>query len=439
MSRKAASENQPVNEPGERHESRERAPAPPLSEPLSPLESRLATAEALKRAPQTSEAVIEGRRHGRVEAEGRRVSDEMTRRAQERRREQVLAATVPPPPAASQTPQPISALSMRPLPPPLPLSRLLVPLDGTLYAERALPYAAALARLVGGVLTLAHVTNPPVPRPAAFAKQLIGDAFVGNRGEPIAEDIPAYIEAQRVLQAFRAPSVGVATMEEPVTAYGIRQLAARERSDLIVLATHARRGVERRVLGGTADQLVEQARVPLLVIPPRVVVPSEAPTYSHILVPLDGSPLAEQALALLLGLLTAAPNAKTIAPAAATPGAERPAFEVTLCTAVEHPDLQPDADLYLTEVYARLMALPLPQGVQLSTHVAVGRMPGAIITVAHRGVRDGERPAQPFDLVVMATHGRGGLGRWLYGSTARSALPRIATPVLLIHPADTGV
>ncbi len=54
------------------------------AEPLSPLEARLAGREALHRASQTSESVIAERRRGRVEVEARRISDAVTRDAQER-------------------------------------------------------------------------------------------------------------------------------------------------------------------------------------------------------------------------------------------------------------------------------------------------------------------------------------------------------------------
>jgi nucleotide-binding universal stress UspA family protein len=244
-----------------------------------------------------------------------------------------------------------------------------------------------------------------------------------------------YLQAQCVVQAFRAPAVSVATIDDGDPVFGLRQLAERDESDVIVLATHARQGIARQILGSTVDGLVEHSHLPLLVIPPHVAVPSETPSFASVLVPLDGSQVAEHALALLVGLLQAAASAEVV-------HWDVTNWQITLFTVVESRALRGGARTYLEEVEARLEAIPLPKGVRISRRVLLGSAPGAIVAVANHGDqgvqadRSPEAMTSPFDLVVMATHGRGGLGRLLYGSVARYVLPRVAVPVLVVHPRD---
>lgn len=310
-------------------------------------------------------------------------------------------------------------------------TRMLVPLDGTFYAERALPFATRLARLTRAGLTLGHVSSPPLPAPAQMARRVAED-LVGHDHEPRMADAETYLNAQRVVQAFHAPDVGAQTIEDVDTVFGLRQLAERSRADVIVLATHARQGLERQVLGSTVDGLVERSHLPLLIIPPQATVPSEAPSFEHVLVPLDGSSVAEYALSLLLALLQAAAR-----PTAAAE--EAPQWHVTLFTVIENRTLKAESEAYLGEVERRLTAAGLPQDVRISKRVLLGSAPGALVAVADHGRHSPDVASAPFDLVVMATHGRGGLGAWLYGSVARYVLPRVCVPVLLVHPCDVSM
>ncbi len=433
----------------------------PISEPLSALEAHLVNAEAVERTPETSEAVITAQPCGRIETETRRISDEVTQRVQERRQTQHRAhglghgpshgsadlsgsagndgspaggapkAAGPAGTAGSTPAAPASAVTPAPraLPGAFNFKHLLVPLDGGFYAERALPYATAFARLTGASITLGHVSALPSPALAQMARR-VAERAVGGGDEPRAADMDTYFEAERVLQAFHAPAVSVETLEDTDTVFGLRQLAEQSTIDAIALATHARQGIERQVLGSTVDGLVEQSHLPLLVIPPNVVVPAEPPSFAHILVPLDGSQVAEYALGMVVGLLQAA-AIPDVASWAVTN------WQITVLTVTESRALRTGARAYLDEVEARLRVLLA--GVRISKRVLLGSAPGAIVDVADHGYRSGEVITGPFDVLAMATHGRGGLGRFLYGSVARYVLPRVAVPILLVHPTDTGV
>ena len=100
-----------------------------------------------------------------------------------------------------------------------------------------------------------------------------------------------------------------------------------------------------------------------------------------------------------------------------------------------------EAFTYLDEVEARLIASGLPQEARISKQVQLGSARGAIVAAANQGVPAAQSAASSagaFDLMALATHGRGGLGRLVYGSVARYVLSQVAVPALLVHPADVS-
>jgi nucleotide-binding universal stress UspA family protein len=144
--------------------------------------------------------------------------------------------------------------------------------------------------------------------------------------------------------------------------------------------------------------------------------------YRRIVVPLDGSALAEQALPQAEGLarLTGAPLhlVWVIDPAGAG----------TLGTVVLHTDALA-LQLLLEEerIAARDYLERIEQDMGDRQHA---------VSVEHRqGPAADELLAitQPGDLLVMATHGRGGMARWVLGSVAEAVIRRASVPVLLIR------
>lgn len=147
--------------------------------------------------------------------------------------------------------------------------------------------------------------------------------------------------------------------------------------------------------------------------------------YKHILVPLDGSELAELALADAFGVAEMSQAEVTllqiVAPIDTVVGAEtgHPIFidqqwETKKGNALE----------YLSTVCERLGC---PE-VQTHTVVEMGPPAEMIIDYAHH---------HPVDLIVMATHGRSGLPRWVYGSVADKVLRGADVPVLLVRAHST--
>lgn len=145
--------------------------------------------------------------------------------------------------------------------------------------------------------------------------------------------------------------------------------------------------------------------------------------YQHIMVPLDGSELAECVF----------PHVESIA---AGCGVSR----VTLVTVIEPFQLTRSeeerqkmesfgvsaAENYLSQVMNRLS----PGKLDLKAEVIVGPAVESLVDYA---------AANGVDLIVIATHGRSGVGRWVWGSTADRILRAACAPVLMVRAAGAGV
>ena len=147
-------------------------------------------------------------------------------------------------------------------------SQLLVPLDGSAFAEAALPHATELARAFGGSILLLYVVVPPyVPyteMPAAPA----GAAEVANM---IVEE--ALEKAERYLadvsERLRRDGLPVQTAVcKGSPADTILRQALVVNARLIVMATHGRSGLRRLLLGSVAHEVVHRALLPVLLVRP---------------------------------------------------------------------------------------------------------------------------------------------------------------------------
>ena len=201
--------------------------------------------------------------------------------------------------------------------------------------------------------------------------------------------------------------------------------AATANSDLIVMTTHGRGGLERFWLGSVADALVRASPVPVLLVRPDEHHPAaQPPTFRKILIPLDGSALAEQVLepALMLGapmeaeytlLHVVQPRVLVRWGAFTTPTDLD--FEAT-------QRRQIDAQHYLERVARPLRAT----GKQVILRVVVAEQaaPAILEEARQHGI----------DLIAIATHGRSGLGRLLLGSVADKVVRRTDVPLLLYRP-----
>ncbi len=299
-------------------------------------------------------------------------------------------------------------------------THILVPLDGSRFAEHALPTALTIARRSGAVLHLVRVHLT-----------MVHDAPM----------IPAGID-ELTRRAEREYLAGVAARVGGHTPYGVDTMlvegpvigaidveATRVGAQLIVMTTHGRTGLSRAWLGSVADGLLRHAQIPMLLIRPREEEPdlSGEVRLRDILIALDGSSTAEAIVehAVRLGQLAGArytimrvvipakvplhPYAYAAAPFGVDPGVtERRVTE---------------AQRYLAEVASRMRQGP--GAGEVATFVCVDEHPAASILRTASG--------STVDLIAMTTRAHG-LSRLLLGSVVDKVLRSAEVPMLLYRP-----
>ena len=280
------------------------------------------------------------------------------------------------------------------------INRILVPLDGSKAAE----FALKIAEQIPGRRVQLLGVEPDCTD--------LSDLCTGAR------EREAYLE--RVAAALREPGRHVTA----VVAFGnpaeqINAMAGA--ADLIIMSSHGRAGMGRVLFGSVADAVVRHAPAPALIVRGDEWHPTP---LRRIVVPLDGSPLAEQSLPVAINL------------------AEIMKLPVHLVRVVDFDLVQASvlAGLEAAEACARQQAeLARESRAYLTLQEHACQAPNCIVSSE---VRIGEPVEellgviQADDLTVLATHARGGIARWLMGSAAEEIVQRGAGPVLLVR-ADT--
>ncbi|MFN8525399.1 MAG: universal stress protein [Chloroflexota bacterium] len=290
------------------------------------------------------------------------------------------------------------------------MSKVLVPLDGSEHANRAIAHAAGLAG-EGGELVLFHV-RPAYGSPADVLAQIDRTAD-RLRGEGLNVEVVQY-------------DLWVGDVGSVIAA------AAGDRAvDAVVMASHGRTGLARAAFGSVADETVRRATVPVVVVPRGVgeAVPAGRP--ARMMVPLDGSPLSEHAveraieLAKRLNASVVVVRCVDLPDAVPVPAAPYLGTTTLVSEAAEPVAATEHAQGYVDRMAARFRA----EGIHADTLVLPHADSSALARVANE-----ERA----DLIVMATHGRSGLTRLATGSTAAAVVLAATVPVMLIRPQPVG-
>ncbi|MCC6630218.1 MAG: universal stress protein [Chloroflexi bacterium] len=312
------------------------------------------------------------------------------------------------------------------------IRRILVPLDSWPLAESVLPYVQQYAQVLGASVTLLQVLEPHV---RAADLEALRERFQAEAHDDSGRPANAEAAAEHYL-ATTAEALAQAGVETHVQlADGLPAgaiVATGRQFDLIAMATHGRSGIGRWVYGSVADKVLRGATAPVLLVRAQEA-PAPPARPRRIIVPLDGSALAEQTLPL--ATLVARGAGAQIVLLQSVFWAELAAadYPYGYGPAIQAEDVfgeaEADASDYLTSVSGRLQA----EGVAVRSAIRFEAAADAILA----GAAD-----EGADLIVMSTHGRGGLGRWVYGSVADRVLRGATTPVLLVRagvPLDTVV
>lgn len=295
------------------------------------------------------------------------------------------------------------------------MKTIFVPLDGSPFSEYALPAAISLARRSGAALVLAHVHQLAIPAIAMTGEVMYDarlDEYLRNEERAYLEDVLGRVTA------IWDGAVRCDLLEAPVAPALLDHIQA-VGAELVVMSTHGRGGVARAWLGSVTDRMIRQSPQPVLVIHPGddPVDLAAEPSFKHIVIPLDGSPGAEGAIAMARAIGDPA-NARYTLIQALEPAVHRFALD-----GVRH-DPQPfegaweHAQAYLHQVAASLRAT----GATVDVETPLGAPAETIL---------GYLAANAVDLVALTTHGRAGVTRMLLGSVADKLVRGATTPLLI--------
>jgi nucleotide-binding universal stress UspA family protein len=169
------------------------------------------------------------------------------------------------------------------------LRRILIGLDGSPLAETIVDAVCALSERLRADIVLLHVVEVPdmvrAVDPGPSLDEIVAQEC--DRARAYLDRVAATIRG-RGLPIHTAVSAGIAAKE-------IVRFAERERIDLVALATHGRSGLGRWIHGSVADAVLHDAPVPLLLLRP-TTEGERTPAISRLVIPLDGSSLAEEAI-----------------------------------------------------------------------------------------------------------------------------------------------
>jgi nucleotide-binding universal stress UspA family protein len=318
--------------------------------------------------------------------------------------------------------------------------RILVPLDGSTRAESALPVAVRLAQQSGGSVILLYVAEPPVSSGKFRAPQ----AYPHAATEKELAEASAYLQTLAQSAQLSGISSEVHTLAGGV-ASTILSATPSLHADLIVMSSHGYTGFKRWALGSVAHKLIPHSPVPVLVLRDGGPVPATtAGQPAHVVVPLDGSPLSESALE---------PAAQLVS--ALAPAGQR---TVQLLRVVDIPpsygkfrgmvdayydserraEAKHEDELYLAAVAKRFSEGQLGQ-YQLAVTTTVVIDPDVARAIEQVAEQAAEAHPSSSHLIVMATHGRGGLSHWMLGSVAERVLHASRLPLLVVHAANSSV
>lgn len=313
---------------------------------------------------------------------------------------------------------------------------ILVPLDGSSFSEHALPIAGEIALRSGARLHLVHV-HTLSPSPISIEGQPVINENLASLSREHERTYLARIKHQ--LASVIGPQLKLtfevldrsleSIVNEPLAVFLASYVLTTD-VDLVVMTTHGRSGLAHFWLGSVADTLVRLNSIPSLLLRPTDSATDYAqpPTLKKILIPLDGSSLAEQIVepALALGELMQAEytllrvvKPTNFASFSASPQIDRLDIET-------NREMETEATNYLSRVAQRLQSAKH----QIGTQVRFAQNPANAILE--------EAQNHGIDLIALATHGRSGWVRFTLGSVADKVLRGARIPVLMYRLREGG-
>lgn len=298
--------------------------------------------------------------------------------------------------------------------------RILVPLDGSPGAERAIPVAAHIARTARGSVVFLHVV-PPLPLLGERCDEARGTLSDVKREEQALTGAAGYLA--EAIAAHTRDLANVAT--EMDVAFGLTSptltsTARLEQVDLVVMCSHHETGVGQWGIESIAQQTMRHSPVPLLILHERgEMLPADTVRPLRVLVPLDGSLSAETALQPALQVMFQLTRSAR--------------DELCLLRIVEEQRARGGEPWQQAERYLRAVRERLGRGQSAGCRFSLVSQVRAGADVA-KALLDEAKQSDGVPLIAMATHGREGMQRLLLGSIAERVLDATTCPLLVICP-----
>lgn len=294
--------------------------------------------------------------------------------------------------------------------------KILIPLDGSPLAEHVLDHIAWLATPAETELSLVSVVE-------SWRYASAGPEFaLADLITPVITGMEEYLKTQKTKLEQAGYHVTTRVVEGDA-ANVLLNMAQTDGVDLIAMSSHGRSGFVRWALGSVAERVLHGAQVPVFLV--RETTAPRQGKLQTLLLPLDGSAVAEQAL----------PEAQALAWAnhanillvqviqKLDDRSQQLLFKNEAAAKATFAEWRTAAETYLAGIAQRLTTA----GVTSDYRVMVDDPDRAICAMSHHA-----------DLIVMGTHGRTGVRRWVYGSVANKVLRGATCPLLLVRTLEAA-
>jgi nucleotide-binding universal stress UspA family protein len=336
-------------------------------------------------------------------------------------------------------------------------NRILVPLDGSTLAERAIPHAEQFARIFGSSIILLQVLDPtsyhenpnPVDPLSWQIRKTEADMYMHGIAARVRADLGESESEAKGSQGKGEKKAAVEySIREGKTSENIVNFAHTENIDLLVISTHGSGGLSRWNISSVTQKVINLIYLPVLIV--RAYAQPEMEDarihYRRILLPIDSSRRAECALsagvALARGEMSVrlADEANNLSRHHNPPAASSLQSRLILAAVIRPPEI-PIPEPYPVEIERlseELMRITR-QAVNGYLEEMKERLPVECEicvlehTSASSAIQELASQEEDIDLVVLCAHGYTGQPNWPYGSVARNYMEHGTKPILVIQ------
>ncbi len=338
-------------------------------------------------------------------------------------------------------------------------NRILVPLDGSALAERAIPHAVQFARVFGSRIILLQVLDPAYSNenynridPLNWQiRKTEADIYMNKMADRVRENLEGSARAENAHNAAPGSSGQTSRVEysiqEGKTAENIVSFAHANDIDLLVISTHGAGGLSRWNVSSITQKVINRIYVSVLII--RAYSFSETEEtgvhYRRILLPIDSSRRAESSLSAGIALARGEQpaGAPTVSPGPsahpAKPAASAMQTKLILAAVIKPPELP------IPKPYSAAVEKLSQQMMEISREAVknyLSDMKARVDVKCEVNVMENESVSSAIqelalkkgvDLVILCAHGYTGQSMWPYGSVTRNYLEHGDKPVLVMQ------